>query len=484
MGEAGETRLGGGLRADVRELFSRAHAPLLLGGALWWTCHYALLWNGAVSETFTVGTGSDLRFLCTLVGTVVTLAVLAGLAHARPGMASASSVGPFCAYAVLTAVALALMAACVTGALPVAVGLAGAVLSGVGNSLALVFYGELHARLARRLEPLAFAVEMGAGALFSLPVLHLPVVIWGVVCAGLALGAAACFLAFRRTAPADRDALPAVGQPSPVVVDITFSQLLVLCALTGVTYGLMRTFAGGQPSGGPVGEFGPEQLGSLLCALVLVAVWALQGRASMFDQCLFAAVPFVATGMLLVSLTGVSASVAAMVNTCGFACFFALLWYFAAIMAAPGRSLTLCLALLLCVSQACQLLGALVPAPFVNALSNVLMYLIFAATLLMFWRDRGRIPAAAEDTSGASQMGEEVRARWERDFGLSVRETQVAALLVRRTPYRQIAETLDVTENTVKTHARNIYKKAGVTSREELLVRLGADEGEGESKSR
>ena len=482
MGEAGGVQRDGRLRADVRGLFSRAHALLLLGGVLWWTCHYALLWNGAVAETFTVDDGPDLRFLCTLVGTVVTLAALAILARVRPGASLISSPAPILAYAALTAVSLALMAACVAGALPVAAGLVGAVLSGMGNSLALVFYGELHACLDRRLEPLSFAVEMGSGALLSLPVLHVPAAAWGATCAALALGAASCFLAFcRRTASGQSDG-PEVAQPSPVTVDITFAQLLVLCALTGVTYGLMRTFAGGQVSGGPVGEFGPEQLGTLLCAVVLVAVWALQGRASMFDQCLFAAVPFVATGMLLVSLTGASASIAATVNTCGFACFFALLWYFAAIMATPGRSLTLCFALLLCVSQACQLLGALVPASFVNALSNVLMYLIFAATLVMFWRDRGRIPAAAaaveRPSESSGEPGAQTLTRWERDFGLSSREAQVAALLVRRMPYRQIAETLDVTENTVKTHVRNIYKKAGVASREELLVRLGAGDNE------
>ena len=466
---------------SVRLPFQRRDVTLLLGGALWWACHYALLWNAGIRAMFTVANGPDLRFLCTLAATVVTLAAVFAFARARPSAQLAGGRAPFFAYAALTAAALGLMAACSAGVVPQAAGLTGAVLSGVGNSLALVLYGELHARLVRSLEPLAFAAEMGTGALVSLLLLRLPLAAWGVASALAAVAAAACFLAFRRAALADPAACPC-EQPAPVVVDITFAQLLVLCVLTGLAYGLMCTFMGGMATGGVAGGFGPEQLGSLLCAVVLVAVWALQGRASVFDQCLFATVPFVATGMLLVSLQGVAASVAATVNTCGFACFFALLWYFAAIMAASGRGrgLTARMALLLAVSQAFQLLGALVPAPFANVFSSILMYLIFATTLLIFWRDRGRIPgtapAPAERPDAASgEPDAQARARWERDFGLSPREVQVAELLVRRTPYRQIAEALDVSENTVKTHARNIYKKADVASREELLTRLADD---------
>ena len=57
-------------------------------------------------------------------------------------------------------------------------------------------------------------------------------------------------------------------------------------------------------------------------------------------------------------------------------------------------------------------------------------------------------------------------------LGLSPREAEIAALLLKRTPYRQISEELFISENTVKTHVRNIYKKSNVTSREELLEML------------
>ena len=58
---------------------------------------------------------------------------------------------------------------------------------------------------------------------------------------------------------------------------------------------------------------------------------------------------------------------------------------------------------------------------------------------------------------------------WAEELCFSPRESEVALLLMKRSPYRRIGKELFISENTVKTHVRNIYKKADVTSREELL---------------
>lgn len=52
---------------------------------------------------------------------------------------------------------------------------------------------------------------------------------------------------------------------------------------------------------------------------------------------------------------------------------------------------------------------------------------------------------------------------------LTERESQIAALLIKGKTYRMIAGELHVSENTVKTHVKNIYSKAGVQSRTELM---------------
>lgn len=52
---------------------------------------------------------------------------------------------------------------------------------------------------------------------------------------------------------------------------------------------------------------------------------------------------------------------------------------------------------------------------------------------------------------------------------LTEREGEIAALLIKGNTYRMIAGELHVSENTVKTHVKNIYSKAGVQSRTELI---------------
>jgi DNA-binding CsgD family transcriptional regulator/F0F1-type ATP synthase assembly protein I len=52
---------------------------------------------------------------------------------------------------------------------------------------------------------------------------------------------------------------------------------------------------------------------------------------------------------------------------------------------------------------------------------------------------------------------------------LTERESEIASLLIKGKTYRMIAGELCVSENTVKTHVKNIYSKAGVQSRAELM---------------
>lgn len=39
---------------------------LVLGGVLWWACHYTLLWNPTIAQAYSLAGGYDLRFLATL----------------------------------------------------------------------------------------------------------------------------------------------------------------------------------------------------------------------------------------------------------------------------------------------------------------------------------------------------------------------------------------------------------------------------------
>ena len=58
------------------------------------------------------------------------------------------------------------------------------------------------------------------------------------------------------------------------------------------------------------------------------------------------------------------------------------------------------------------------------------------------------------------------------DFGLTLRESEVAVFLADGLRNRAIADALWVSENTVKTHLKAIYRKAEVTSRGQAIARL------------
>jgi DNA-binding CsgD family transcriptional regulator len=61
------------------------------------------------------------------------------------------------------------------------------------------------------------------------------------------------------------------------------------------------------------------------------------------------------------------------------------------------------------------------------------------------------------------------------EFGLTLRESEVAALLAGGMSNRQISEALWISENTVKTHLKAIFQKARVTSRAQAMVRINRD---------
>lgn len=52
---------------------------------------------------------------------------------------------------------------------------------------------------------------------------------------------------------------------------------------------------------------------------------------------------------------------------------------------------------------------------------------------------------------------------------LTGRENEIVDLLLKGRTYKMIAEELYLSENTVKTHIKNIYSKLGIKSKTELI---------------
>jgi NarL family two-component system response regulator LiaR len=62
-------------------------------------------------------------------------------------------------------------------------------------------------------------------------------------------------------------------------------------------------------------------------------------------------------------------------------------------------------------------------------------------------------------------------------FGLTVRESEVAAFLSQGMSNHEMAEALCISEHTVKSHLKSIFQKTGATSRGHAVARIAADAG-------
>jgi len=58
-------------------------------------------------------------------------------------------------------------------------------------------------------------------------------------------------------------------------------------------------------------------------------------------------------------------------------------------------------------------------------------------------------------------------------YSLTKKETEITLLLVEGLKREEILESCDITNNTLKTHIRQIYKKLHVTARAEIPGKIG-----------
>lgn len=66
------------------------------------------------------------------------------------------------------------------------------------------------------------------------------------------------------------------------------------------------------------------------------------------------------------------------------------------------------------------------------------------------------------------------------DFGLTRRESEVLTEITRGSSYKQIAAVFSISEATVQSHIKNIYRKLGVSNRSEASFKIqGASSGQG-----
>jgi NarL family two-component system response regulator LiaR len=76
----------------------------------------------------------------------------------------------------------------------------------------------------------------------------------------------------------------------------------------------------------------------------------------------------------------------------------------------------------------------------------------------------------------SEEFGDAAEPQWPgHEFGLTSRESEVAALLAQGMSNKELAAALWISENTVKTHLKGIFQKTTATSRTQAIVRIAGD---------
>ena len=113
---------------------------------------------------------------------------------------------------------------------------------------------------------------------------------------------------------------------------------------------------------------------------------------------------------------------------------------------------------------------------YVSLVLALILLLLFIIMAFAFYRlPAGLRPPLAdtrpyqlqseEETSGLDSFCSSLTKQYE----LTARETQIARYLCNGRSKKYIAETLFISENTVKFHLRNLYRKLGISSKQEII---------------
>lgn len=163
----------------------------------------------------------------------------------------------------------------------------------------------------------------------------------------------------------------------------------------------------------------------------------------------------------------------------GFVLFLASAWL-AAVEGAKAWDIACEFAVALLVGV-CSLSGLLglywlhLLGPMVNYAGAVLFVVYLVVTLVVMATSGQKASQVHDDQlkereqQGFEHFLESRCARISEEYGLTSRERDIVLLLGRGHSYAYVAGELGVSENTVRTHVRNMYRKLGIQSREELL---------------
>lgn len=378
---------------------------------------------------------------------------------------------------------------------------AGGVLAGAGVALLLVPYARACARVSLKGAFAALAVTWGTALVFDAVSLLLPsAALPAAVFVELAVAAgAACSLAGCASAPSPEGSTPPAageGCPCPCGEGSAPRRILGLAARTWrpVAGAVICMFIFGftwdtdalavQLNG--AGYLAVEKLvGFGLAAAFLGVLACYRGGRDVQSILLTAVLPVMVVSFILrpyflsAHLGPVALMVIGVARETGFALFLAAAWLSLAEGARVCRvSPSFAAAALAALCGLAALLGLYwlqVLGSIVNYVGAVLFTVYLAASVIAAAASGRSAAVVSEDhikaaeRQGFERFLEERCAEIAAEHGLTPREREIVLHLGRGHSYAYIAGVLGVSENTVRTHVRNMYRKLEISSREDLL---------------
>ena len=470
--------LDGGLRKELWR------APDLIGFAAHWTWIQCVFWSSLFySEGAFIATSTADAFaleplwVVSLLTNVVAIAFLLMLSYFRNPLSGIRAL-PWAA-AASTALGTLLIshpATVLAGSAAAVVYLAGSVLTGIGSAIVVVLWGELLASLGSQRTVNYSVVAFMIAAVATLVLTAMPPDVSQILVAALPVVSMVYLIRFRRSIPhlARSKRNVHIEKRPPY-------KLIAISLFFGVSFGIMKgLFA-------PIGEELTGMRDLLNIAAIVggsIAVFATTSIYKMdFDHMTYqVALPLMAAGFLFLPLHEPWNVIGTGVHQFGYQYFYIVLWAIWPVLASRSKlPAGWIVAWGLFSIQLGQLVGSLASGcmlAFLHTdldramLSALIIFLLLLFSLFALGSGSANTgwgfvkPIEEADSSSAF---EKTCTRLARQYRLSPREIEVFFLLSKGRNRAHIKEELVISNETVKSHVKNIYRKTDVHSQQELI---------------
>lgn len=352
----------------------------------------------------------------------------------------------------------------------------GAVLTGIGSGIVVVLWGELLASLGSRRTIIYSVISFVIASAVFIFFIVLPQDVCQILIAIFPVVSMVFFRHFRQSMPH----LTRMKQ-NVVVKEKPPYALIAISVFFGLSFGVMK------------GLFAPadQELTWLLYVLNVVAIVAASAAVYLttsvykmdFDRMTFQiALPLMAAGFLFIPLHEPWNIVGTGVHQFGYQYFYIILWAIWPVLVTRADIPSGWIAAWGMFSiQLGQLIGSIISGYIAHSFKSDVAFAMFAAVFIfvilliaLFAFGKGSpntgwgFVKPIED-EGASSDLEKTCTRVARQFRLSPREIEVFFLLAKGRNRAYIKEELIVSDETVKSHVKNIYRKIDVHSQQELI---------------